>query len=253
MLLGLVLSPLSPPRFSAVSFRWWSSKYGSDAVYDCSWEPGEVDGGYSGGRGAPTAAAPVAGSENTARWGFQVTADEEAFRWFKLALVRPEHLGDGFRTSAALNNARDIRRAHTVQPNEVAAAYLRGLWTCSLQQAAGILHMSVDGLARLPLHVVIGVPANWSPDALLRLRGVVRDAGIPGQSQWSTVEFLSEPDAAALTLLDPRRPGPLPNVGIVHTILHIPPMPILVLSLTSTVSTRLATSSPSAIAAAVRL
>ncbi len=166
-------------------------------MYDCSWEPGEVDGGYSGGRGTPTAVAPVAASESTARWGSQVAADEEAFRWFKLALVRPEDLGDGFRTSAALNNAAEIRGAHNVQPNEVAAAYLQGLWTCSLQQAAGILRTSVDELAQPPLHVVIGVPANWSPDALLRLRHVVRRAGIPGPSPRSTVEFLSEPDAAA--------------------------------------------------------
>ncbi len=81
--------------------------------------------------------------------------------------------------------------------------------------------MSVDQLVQFPLHVVIGVPANWSPDALLRLREVVGYDGIPGQSPRSTLEFLSEPDAAVLTLLDPRRSGVLPNVGRIHNTSHL--------------------------------
>ncbi len=58
-------------------------------TYDCTWTFRSPDGSYRGAIQAPTDVADVVG------WGLQVTADEEAFRWFKLALARPEGLGDG--------------------------------------------------------------------------------------------------------------------------------------------------------------
>jgi hypothetical protein len=133
-----------------------------------------------------------------------VNADEEAFRWFKLALVHPEYLGHGFQVSTVLNDERQLRGEEGVRPSELAAVYLRELWTSSLHRTAELLDTTADELVlSTPFHVVIGVPANWSPDTLFRLREAVNSAGIPGPC-WrpqSTVEFLSEPEAATLAIL----------------------------------------------------
>ena len=60
----------------------------------------------------------------------------------------------------------------------------------------------------------MGVPTVWSPGALSQLREAFNSTDIPRQAQ--TVEFLSEPEASALTLLNPQRDGVLLNVGTIH-------------------------------------
>ena len=56
------------------------------------------------------------------------------------------------------------------------------------------------------------MPANWSADALFRLREAVDSAGISGL--WcrpqSTIEFLAEPEAATLAILE----SPLARAGL---------------------------------------
>jgi hypothetical protein len=173
------------------------------------------------------------------RWGWQVSPDEEAFRWFKLALAHPEDLGADFQTSAALEDARRTRQARNMCPKQVAADYLRALWDSSLRQAARDLDTSVAQLGQATLHVVIGVPASWLPDAQLRLREAVAKAGIPGPRSHpqSTLEFLSEAEAAALAVLGPKNDSWL-NVGRTGNlqVLACPvPIPVSAPSLTSSV------------------
>jgi hypothetical protein len=167
----------------------------------------------SGGRPCHAAEVPTRLALDAAhcghsRWGFQVSADEEAFRLFKLALMHPEYVSDTIHDSAALQNARRVRRFYCMPPGEVAALFLRELWATSLQQAAVELRMTLDQLAQIPFHVVIGVPANWSPDVLFRLREAVSRAGIPDpRHPQSTAGFFSEPEAATLSLL--KFPNPI--------------------------------------------
>lgn len=174
-------------------------------------------GGFDRGLGVPPQTPTCitgAADGGQPRWGWQVSPEEEAFRWFKLALAHPEDLGADFQTSAALEDARRTRQARNMCPEQVAADYLRALWDSNLQYAASRLGSSVDQLAQATLHVVIGVPASWLPDAQLRLREAVAKAGIPGPRSHpqSTLEFLSEAEAASLAVLGPENDSWL-NVG----------------------------------------
>ncbi|GAB1311848.1 hypothetical protein MFIFM68171_02058 [Madurella fahalii] len=92
----------------------------------------------------------------------------------------------------------------TTSASDIVVAYLRALWNRTLACVADRLGLTLEQLARSPLHVVLGVPAIWLPDTLLRLREAVDKAGIlnPPQHQQQTVTFFSEPETATLSLVD---------------------------------------------------
>ncbi len=179
-----------------------------------SFDGGEPDQGLGLTPHTPTCITSAADGGQPL-WGWQANLDEEAFRWFKLALAHPEDLGTDFQTSAALEDARRTRLARNACPKQVAADYLRALWDSSLRRAADYLNTPVARLARATFHVVMGVPASWPPDAQLRLREAVAKAGIPGPRSHpqSTLEFLSEAEASSLAVLGPEDDSWL-NVGL---------------------------------------
>ena len=143
----------------------------------------------------PTCIAIAAG-HGQGFWGTQVDTDEEAFRLIKLAVMHPEYLDDSFQDSAALEDARRIRRFNHRTPSDLIWDYLGKIWTSSLEAAARHLGVPAEKLSLVAQHVVIGIPTNWPPDAVTRLRDVVKTAGIEGGR--TTVQFLSEPEAAIL-------------------------------------------------------
>ena len=151
---------------------------------------------------SPTCIAIAAG-HGQGFWGTQVDTDEEAFRLIKLAVMHPEYLNDSFQDSAALEDARRIRRFYHRTPSDLIWDYLGKIWTSSLEAAARHLGVSADKMILLAQHVVIGIPTNWPPDAVTRLRDAVKTAGIEGGR--TTVQFLSEPEAAILARF-PRLP-----------------------------------------------
>ncbi len=145
--------------------------------------------------------------------------NEEAFRLFKLAMIHPEDLKDSFRDSGALEVARRLRRSYHKSPRDVIWQYMAGIWTACLETAARHLGISTHEVDFLTKHIVIGIPTNWPPDALSRLRAAV-DAVI--SSARSTVHFLPEPEAAILARLPhlPEAARPevclLPFINIPH-------------------------------------
>ena len=150
----------------------------------------------------PTCVAIAAG-HGQGRWGIQVDDDEEAFRLIKLAVMHPEYHNDSFQDSGALEDARRIRRSYHRTPSDLIWQYLGKLWASSLEAAARHLGIPTQQMALLAQHVVIGIPTNWPSDAVTRLREAVKNAGISGGR--TTVQFLSEPEAAILARF-PRLP-----------------------------------------------
>ena len=85
---------------------------------------------------------------------------------------------------------------------EVTEAFLRELWTASLTQAAHELDMTINELEGTPLLVSMGVPANWSRDAVRDLWEATGLAGIPGPHAQSDFSFLSEPEADLINFIE---------------------------------------------------
>lgn len=136
-------------------------------------------------------------------WGIPLSLDEVALRWFKLALVHADDLPREVRDSAVYQEAEALRDSYGLSAATVTQTYLSGLWTYTLEMMAATEGITLAEVEKLTKHVVIGVPANWRPDALLRLREAAQRVGIPGPWQpRSTLDFFSEPEAATLTLVE---------------------------------------------------
>jgi hypothetical protein len=128
-----------------------------------------------------------------------------ALRWFKLALVHADDLPREVRDSAVYQEAEALRDSYGLSAATVTQTYLSGLWTYTLEMMAATEGITLAEAEKLTKHVVIGVPANWRPDALLHLREAAQRVGIPGPWQpGSTLDFFSEPEAATLTLVEKR-------------------------------------------------
>lgn len=99
-------------------------------------------------------------------------------------------------------NAQKLRNQHGVTAKDVTEAFLRELWTVSLARAARELGMTENELQETPLLVSMGVPANWSRDAVRDLRGAADLAGIPRFHPQSDFSFLSEPEADLINFIE---------------------------------------------------
>jgi len=148
------------------------------------------------------------------RWGYSVSPnDDDAHRLVKLALLHPDQRPAGIYSSSHFNAELSLIEKQGQTAFDVAAALLRTLFTHGLSAMAKESRMTVEEVA---LHVVVGVPANWRPDARLRLLEAVHAAGIPGRRQTSTVDFFTEPQASAVALA---------TAGIVPANLAVCPRP----------------------------
>ncbi|KAK4239028.1 hypothetical protein C8A03DRAFT_32951 [Achaetomium macrosporum] len=167
-------------------------------------EAGSADA-FGPGPKAPTRLAlypPSQGASEPHRWGYQVSDDEESFRWFKLGLVHEDELHEDLQGATELDEARALRSQHKAKVSELVEIYMRKLWGHTVQQIASQHHMTGDQVVQAEIHVVLGVPANWKSGTRLSLLKAARAAGIPGQHPLSTVETYIEPEAATIALVE---------------------------------------------------
>ncbi|KAJ8119298.1 hypothetical protein ONZ43_g3722 [Nemania bipapillata] len=138
-------------------------------------------------------------------WGYQVPPEAEPIRWFKLLLLRDEHLSPEHKKSRYLDRAREFLRETEKTPKDLVADYLRLLWQHILDT---IYKARGESISALKIHIVITVPAIWQSYARESMREAASKAGMLNSRSGgaSTLAFAPEPEAAALsTLCEPGR------------------------------------------------
>ncbi|KAJ4323450.1 hypothetical protein N0V84_004322 [Fusarium piperis] len=141
-------------------------------------------------------------TEGDFSWGYAVPIEEDVLRWFKLLLVDEDDLPFKIRTSPHVVTARALVKQLSKTPVEVIGDYLGELWKHARENIMRAVGQRVFKIARL--HFVVTLPAIWPHYARARMeealvRAGIREARPAGDT---TVDFISEPEAAALACLE---------------------------------------------------
>jgi molecular chaperone DnaK (HSP70) len=140
-------------------------------------------------------------------WGYGVD-DIDTVEWFKLLLLDEAEMDEEQRKSPQLRKARRLLQEVDKTPVQAVADYLRLLWQHAVANMKRNLgEAMVDGLA---FEVVCTVPAVWSIAAVNKMRMAADDAGITAERLVGTtsLEFVSEPEAAALATFEDLKARP---------------------------------------------
>ncbi|RYP67404.1 hypothetical protein DL770_008631 [Monosporascus sp. CRB-9-2] len=139
-------------------------------------------------------------------WGYEIPADADPVRWFKLLLLKEEDLDPELRLSEFLLRGRKMLRENDKTATDLIADYLRALWKHVLDTISKSRGESV--VDALPFHVVITVPAIWKGYARQGMEEAAKKSGILDRRPAgnTSLTFAPEPEAAALsTLCEPGR------------------------------------------------
>ncbi|KAK8014234.1 hypothetical protein PG990_007530 [Apiospora arundinis] len=134
-------------------------------------------------------------------WGYEVPADCDPHRWFKLLLLHEDDLDPELRDSEFMVRGRNMMQSCGKTAVELVSDYLRLLWEhvmSTIERACG--ETVVDALA---IHIVITVPAIWKGYARQKMEEAARASGIlafrlAGDTK---LTLASEPEVAALATL----------------------------------------------------
>ncbi|KAF5631189.1 heat shock 70 kDa 12B [Fusarium sp. NRRL 52700] len=134
-------------------------------------------------------------------WGATTPQDDTVLRWFKLLLVDDKDLPDRIRHSVQLKTARALMLKANKTPVQILGDYLRQLWRHCRQnivRAEGRRMMTVS-----TVHLVVTLPAIWPYYVRSRMTEALGHAGLLNitKTGHTTLAFISEPEAAALTCL----------------------------------------------------
>ncbi|RSL70212.1 hypothetical protein CEP53_001940 [Fusarium sp. AF-6] len=141
-------------------------------------------------------------TEGDFSWGYAVPIGEHVLRWFKLLLVDEIDLPFKIRTSRHVTAARALIKQLNKTPVEVIGDYLGKLWKHSRENIMRAVGQRVFKIARL--HFVVTLPAIWPHYARARMEEALVLAGIreARPAGETIVDFISEPEAAALACLE---------------------------------------------------
>jgi len=210
-------------RFSGVA--WAYSKQPEDIEIVTNWDC--VDSQNSDKGKAPTRIAyekrnphnPYTNGQDSTRitWGYGVE-DENAAEWFKLLLLDDDDMDEEQGTSAQILRAKSLLLEAGKTPVQAVGDYLRLLWqhaVSNMERKFG--EATVDGLA---FKVVCTVPAVWNNEAVGRMRKAAKSAGImkPRAAGATTLNFVSEPEAAALATFEDLKVRPNLKVGDTYVV-----------------------------------
>ncbi|KUI58335.1 hypothetical protein VP1G_05585 [Cytospora mali] len=138
---------------------------------------------------------------NHPTWGYEIPADADPVRWFKLLLLKTEDLEEDVRNSEWLVRGRRMMKENGKTAVDFVADYLRALWQHVIDTITRARGESV--VEALSFHVVITVPAIWKGYARQAMEDAAKKAGI---LDWrpagkTSLSFAPEPEAAALATL----------------------------------------------------
>lgn len=134
-------------------------------------------------------------------WGGDVKDSPDALRWFKLALVNPSNLDVGVRDSVQIRNARSALQDLGMSPVEAISTYMKHMWEHFIEKLKDEEGEETVDTSRF--RVVFTIPAIWPNYARSLMEQAVKKAGIHKRrpAGKTEVEFVSEPEAAALATL----------------------------------------------------
>ncbi|KAI0547884.1 hypothetical protein F4679DRAFT_597111 [Xylaria curta] len=135
------------------------------------------------------------------KWGYNIPTDVQPIQWFKLLLLEAKDLPVNLQHSSHIKTARNMMEKAGKTPVELVGDYLKVLWehiTSEIKDAKGA--SLVNGTR---YHVVLSVPAIWKGYARDRMYQAAKRAGILDYRVvgTTTLDFISEPEAAALATL----------------------------------------------------
>ncbi|KAK5107132.1 hypothetical protein LTR62_001690 [Meristemomyces frigidus] len=135
-------------------------------------------------------------------WGYDVPIDVEPLSWFKLLLIDNDRLPLEFQKSGQIRRARELLKATGKTLVQVIADYLRLLWQHTIEEL--IRDRGDAAVNGSPFKVWITVPAIWNSKAQSKMLEAARMAGILDKrtAGKTEVEFVAEPEAAALAVLN---------------------------------------------------
>ncbi|EHK15658.1 uncharacterized protein TRIVIDRAFT_38815 [Trichoderma virens Gv29-8] len=134
-------------------------------------------------------------------WGYAAPIGESTLKWFKLCLLDREDIPQYLQGSTHLQNTRASLERLGKHAVDVISDYLRELWKHTLaciERAEGSSMMNLSSFK-----VIVTLPAIWPIYAQFRMKEAIEKAGIMSfrSAADTTMEFITEPEAAALASL----------------------------------------------------
>ncbi|KAM0738809.1 hypothetical protein ACQRIT_006546 [Beauveria bassiana] len=187
---------------------WAISKRSADIHVITNWES-EYNGCSDRGK-CPTL-LQYGTIDHETPWGYNVPADKDVVRWFKLLLLEEVDLPSAVVEDPQYREVRKQQERLKVCPIELVGCFLRSLWNHCMKNITRAL--GSDEVASCKIHIVMTVPAIWPHYVQARMKSAAGLAGMLQERSTSsaletTLEFLSEPEAAALAALAEMHPRP---------------------------------------------
>lgn len=134
-------------------------------------------------------------------WGYSVSDKKSSIEWSKLCLLEGDDIPKDACHSTQLQYARDALKQQEKSVVDVISDYLRQLWKHSIINIRRAIGGQLVDLCRFK--VVATIPAIWPIYAQMRMHEAIEKAGILStrNAGQTTLEFLPEPEAAALATL----------------------------------------------------
>ncbi|KAL7936288.1 hypothetical protein V8C35DRAFT_333334 [Trichoderma chlorosporum] len=146
-------------------------------------------------------------------WGYAAPVGASTLKWFKLCIIDTEDIPGYLRDSSHLEIAKANLARLSTHVVEVVSDYLRELWKYTLsciERAEGASIMDLSAFK-----VVVTLPAIWPAYAQIRMKEAIAKAGILDlrDAPDTTLQFISEPEAAALATLQDMSDRADMNIG----------------------------------------
>lgn len=134
-------------------------------------------------------------------WGFGVSAEKDALKWFKLLLLDEEDVSKDVAGSTQYQEARTLQGKLGKSAIEIIACFVGNLWNHTVDSIRSSIGAGL--LEKCKFRVVITVPAIWTPKAHMRMRKAVEMSGILAERSCGATKLslISEPEAAALATM----------------------------------------------------
>lgn len=184
---------------------WAFSKRPNDIKIVTNWDSEGVnnsDQGKAPSRISYTPNLNISSRPNIKGWGYGLEDGETCYvEWFKLLLLDDDDMPEELRNSSQIKRAKDLLQRANRTATEAVTDLLGKLWEHILADIRRALGSGIDGI---PFNVVLTVPAVWTTRAVSRMRKAAKDAMIsaPRDAGETTINFVSEPEAAAMATFD---------------------------------------------------
>ena len=147
------------------------------------------------------------------KWGYSIPPSKQVIQWFKLLLLNGSDIPEDIVKSSQFKNAVKQQESLGISRIDLVAMFLRGLWDHAL--AAITRSLGKTKVDTSKLHIVLTIPAIWPHYIQNRMKAAAQRAGLLNDREAgkTTLDFLAEPEAAALAVMNGFQPRPDINVS----------------------------------------